>query len=277
MAIKMIMLDLDGTLLDSNKLISEENYRTLARAAAAGVHIIPSTGRFLSSMPQVVRDLPFVRYVSTVNGAELHDLETGEVLFRHLIPLNRTLDFLELTEEFEVLRDFFQDDWGWISHGDMNRLEQFIPEETIRQLFRDVCTPVDSLAEALRHRGRDVMKIELLTTDEALRSQLYPLLREAFPDLNLTSSLPYNMELTAGNASKGVALETFCARMGILPEETLAFGDSTNDLSMLLAAGIGVAMENADPLLKAQADHITATNDENGVSQAIRLFLPEIW
>ena len=65
--------------------------------------------------------------------------------------------------------------------------------------------------------------------------------------------------------------------LGIRREETLSFGDSLNDLSMILSAGTGVAMENADPLLKAQADHITATNDENGVARAIRLFLPEIW
>ena len=91
MAIKLILLDLDGTLLTSDKQISPANYAALERCAANGVHIVPSTGRFYGGMPQVVRDLPFVRYVVAVNGAQVCDLKEDKVLCREEIALDAAL------------------------------------------------------------------------------------------------------------------------------------------------------------------------------------------
>ena len=102
MAVKVILLDLDGTLLSTDKTISPANYAALERAAAMGVHIVPATGRFYEAMPAVVRELPFVRYVVTVNGAEIYDAREKKVLHRE-----------ELTSEQAIrvydgeLRNFF--------------------------------------------------------------------------------------------------------------------------------------------------------------------------
>jgi GMP synthase (glutamine-hydrolysing) len=83
--IKIISLDLDGTLLDSQKRLSEENRAALEEAAAKGVHIVPTTGRFFGMMPQAIRDLPFVRYAITINGAQVYDRKTDAAIVREEI------------------------------------------------------------------------------------------------------------------------------------------------------------------------------------------------
>ena len=85
----IIALDLDGTLLNSAKELTEGNRRALERAYEAGYAIVPTTGRFYGGMPQCIRDLPFVRYIITINGAEVADLETGEVIYSAEIPNER--------------------------------------------------------------------------------------------------------------------------------------------------------------------------------------------
>ena len=87
--IKIVALDLDGTLLDSSKRLSDANKAALAAAAAGGVHIVPTTGRFFGMMPECVRELPFVRYAITINGAQVYDRETDPALARAEIQIGR--------------------------------------------------------------------------------------------------------------------------------------------------------------------------------------------
>ena len=93
-SIGIIALDLDGTLLDSNKELSPGNLAALERAAAAGIEIVPTTGRFYDAMPAVIRQLPFVRYVITINGAEVRDLHTGQVIYQAEIPWQQAVELM---------------------------------------------------------------------------------------------------------------------------------------------------------------------------------------
>jgi HAD superfamily hydrolase (TIGR01484 family) len=106
--IKIIALDLDGTLLDSQKRLSEANRAALEEAAAKGVHIVPTTGRFFGMMPQAVRDLPFVRYAITINGAQVYDRETDTAIVREEIPLDMALDIIRLLEGYDVIYDCYR-------------------------------------------------------------------------------------------------------------------------------------------------------------------------
>ena len=90
--------------------------------------------------------------------------------------------------------------------------------------------------------------------------------------MSVTASLPFNIEINIRDANKGEALRFLCRRLGIDIRDSMAFGDGSNDLSMIQAAGIGVAMGNADPAALAAADYITGTNDNDGVAEAIERF-----
>ena len=108
--------------------------------------------------------------------------------------------------------------------------------------------------------------------DPQQRLEQLKIMPELFPDYNITSSIYCNIEINTKASDKGAALRSLCEKLGIDIRDTMVFGDGLNDIGMFRAAGLSVAMANADPALKAEADFVTAGNDENGVAAAIRRF-----
>ena len=123
--IKIIALDLDGTLLDSRKGLSDVNRAALEEAAAKGVLIVPTTGRFFGMMPQPVRDLPFVRYAITINGAQVYDRKTDTAIVREEIPLTTALDLMRLIDGFDVIYDCYRSNWGWMTESLQAKAEDY--------------------------------------------------------------------------------------------------------------------------------------------------------
>ena len=272
MAIKLILLDLDGTLLTSDKQISPANYGALERCAAAGIHIVPSTGRFYSGMPAVVRDLPFVRYVVAVNGAQVYDVKEDKVLCREEIAIDDALRVFDELDRLPVIYDCYQDESGYDDAAMYARIDEFISDPHVNAMVKATRKPVPDLRAFLRERGRPVQKLQMFFKDMDRRAAELERLPGLFPDMAVSSSITNNIEFNAKNANKGQALRFLCRHLGLDVSESMSFGDSGNDLSMILAAGVGVAMANADPALLSAADYVTDTNDNDGVAKAIAKF-----
>ena len=272
MAIKLILLDLDGTLLTSDKRISPVNYAALERACASGIHIVPSTGRFFDGIPQVVRDLPFVRYAITVNGAQIYDRAEDRILRRAEIQPADAERIYDRLEALPVIYDCFLDGWGYMDQQNYQRIDQFISDPRVNRMVKDLRKPVENFRAFMREQNRPVQKIQMFFQDMALREQVWAQLIREFPDMSVTSSISNNVEINAGHANKGEALEFLCRYLGLEVSQSMAFGDGSNDRSMIEAAGVGVSMANADQALKAAADYITDTNDNDGVAKAMEKF-----
>lgn len=272
MNIRIIVLDLDGTLLTSQKQISPEDYAALERAAGQGVYIVPSTGRFYKGMPQIVRDLPFVRYVSSVNGAEVYDCIEDKAIHRDELTWEEADEVFSVLETMPVVYDCFQDGWGWMDRRLYDIADQYIPDQRVLNMVHELRTPLDNFRETIRSRKRGVQKIQMFFNDMSVREKAFQILEERFPHLTVTTSIKNNIELNSKNADKGRALQVLCDHLGIDIKDSMAFGDSGNDIAMIKAAGVGVAMENADPKVKEIADFITASNNDNGVAKAIYHF-----
>lgn len=272
MNIKMILLDLDGTLLDSHKKISPENYAALERAAQNGALIVPCTGRFYGAMPEEIRGLPFVRYVITINGAEIFDTETDSCLHREDISLERGLELFDFMDDLPVIYDCFQDGWGWMDEKFYAVIDDYIDDPHINHMAKNKRTPLENFKKVIGERGRPIQKTQMFFGDLTARARALEELPRQLPDLSVTSSLTMNIELNSKNAHKGRALEVLCEILDIPTAQTMSFGDGSNDTSMILSAGIGVAMENAIPELKAAANYVTTSNDENGVAAALKHF-----
>ena len=135
--IKIISLDLDGTLLDSQKRLSEENRAALEEAAAKGVHIVPTTGRFFGMMPQAIRDLPFVRYAITINGAQVYDRKTDAAIVREEIPLGMALDLICLIENYDVIYDCYRSNWGWMTQNLQEKAEAYATDTHYLRMVLD--------------------------------------------------------------------------------------------------------------------------------------------
>ena len=270
--IRIIALDLDGTLLNTEKQISQENLAALWRAAEAGIHIVPTTGRFYNGMPLAIRELPFIRYAITINGAEVADYQTGEELYKADIPLERALELMRYLDTLPVIYDCYQDNAGWISEHLKARIDSTVKDPHFRRMLHELRKPVPELKAFVTERGRDVQKIQFFIPTPELRLELLQTLPERFPDLAVSSSVSENIEVNSAQATKGRALLALAERLGIPQEGTMAFGDGLNDLSMIRAAGIGVAMKNACEEAKSAADYITRSCDEHGVAYGINKF-----
>ena len=151
--IRIIALDLDGTLLDSDKNLPAANRAALERAAEAGIHIVPTTGRFFGMMPQAVRDLPFVRYAITINGAQVYDRETDSAIVRDEIPLATALEVMEILDGCDVVYDCYRGNWGWMTASHQDRAEAYATNVHYLKMVREFRNPVPDLKTHLRSTG----------------------------------------------------------------------------------------------------------------------------
>lgn len=266
---KLIALDLDGTLLNSDKHLSAENADALQLAADSGAQIVPTTGRFFGGMPQVIRELPYLRYAITVNGAQVQDIRTGRSIYRAEIPLPRALAIMEYLDTLPVIYDCYCGNWGWMARTMQEKAAEYISNPHSLKMVLDLRTPVDDLKEYLFTRGDDVQKIQLFIKDTSQRPAIMTEIEQRFPDTVASTSLSNNIEINDSSANKGDAVRALAAYLDIDMQQTVSFGDGSNDLSMIRACGLGVAMANACPAVLEAANRITASCDENGVAAVI--------
>lgn len=267
--IRIIALDLDGTLLNSDKELTPGNRAALERCAAAGIEIVPTTGRFYNAMPAVIRELPFVRYVITINGAEAADLRTGEVLYKAELPWQQAVELMRELDGYPVIYDCFMGNRAYMTAGQKQHIDAMVSSPHYRKMFHELREPVPELKAFLAQRQTDVQKVQFFTPDAALRRRLLEELPRRYPGTYASSSVSDNVEVNQLRANKGSALLALADHLGADHSATLSFGDGLNDLSMLRDAGIGVAMANACDEAKAAADRITLSCDEDGVARSI--------
>lgn len=267
---KLIALDLDGTLLNSDKIVSERNFAALSLAAEQGHVIVPATGRALRAIPEQVMAFPFLHHAITINGAKVSDMRTGETILRAEIALGTCLRLLDFAARYDAMYDCYWNDTGWVDRAFLDRVRYYNSDEEVVALLRRTRAPVADLKAFLREKGEPIQKVQLCFRDMAEREAARSEIAAVFPDILVTSSFRNNLELNAADADKGRALLALAQHLGISAADTIAFGDSSNDLRMLRAAGTSVAMGNAAPEVCAVCDYVTDTNDRDGVAAFLR-------
>ena len=260
MDIRLVALDLDGTLLTEDHDLSPAMEAALASARARGYLITLATNRMEASARLFARRLGLTEPIITYGGALVRGLDAGPPLVDLRIERQTARDALRAVgSEEEVYRFVFQDghvytdreSWYSTRYSEIlgvtvhleEDLEAFLDAEPTAVVFR--APPEEApritarLAEALDGRAR------------------------------ILKSLPFYIEVLPSEATKGRALQTLLEHYGLGPENCLAIGDGLNDLDMIAWAGVGVAVANADEALKEAADHVTANPRERGVFEAL--------
>lgn len=272
----LLAFDLDGTLLDDDKGIPPENLRALEAAADRDFVLVPATGRMVPGIPANVRALPFCRYYIVSNGAGVYDAAEDRLLLRADIPAVLALRCCEHMDTLPVIYDCYQGDSGYMTRSMYDNCEDYFPfEPHMYEMVKLLRRPVEELKAFLRRKGEPVQKMQMFfrPRDLVLRARELERFPALFPELSATTSVSNNIEINSARAGKGKAILALAELLGIPPEDTVAFGDGTNDCEMLRMAGLGVAMANADPAVKALADEITDTNNAAGVARVIRRLL----
>ena len=267
--IKLIALDLDGTLLNMEKKVPQGNYQALKECEIAGIQIVPATGRGVGGIPPMIRELPGANYAITTNGAVVADLKNNKAIKTCGLSNEMIQRILNIAKKYHSATDPFIDGRAITEPASIDHMDEFGLSPEMQKLIRDTREVVPNVMEYVKTTGAEAEKVNIFMADleerEVLRKELM-----AIPELSISSSMYNNLEVNAKGADKGSALLWLADYLGIDREETMSFGDGENDIPMIQAAGIGVAMENALDTVKAAADMITLKNDEDGVAAAIR-------
>ena len=239
--IRLVALDLDGTVFNDKKEITPRTLAAIRAACARGVAVLPATGRTASGIPAAFTSIPGVRYALTSNGASVVDLTPGG---------GKSYTTRENAE----------------NHMDV------VPEN-LKSYFRTTRIEVDDMHATLRTHAHEIEKYSMIYHDEAERDAAWRAIEAACPGVELTSSLPRNMEVNAPGVTKGSGLLALAAHLGLTRAQTMAVGDSGNDRAMIEAAGLGVAMGNATDDIRKIADVTTDDNNHDGVAAAIEKYV----
>ncbi|PWK13785.1 Cof-type HAD-IIB family hydrolase [Tumebacillus permanentifrigoris] len=266
MSKKLIALDLDGTLLTREKKISPRTQRAVQRAIEDGHHVVIATGRPFRSSVQYYRELGLTTPMVNFNGALVHHADDAEWGHHHF-PMERetALKILEVCEQFRAENVIVEvkDDYYLKQHDD--NLVRFMGEG---------------------HTPLGVGHIPSLLNDHPTSVLIYPQrenmreLREHLSEFHagviehrLWGAPWHVIEIVKAGVNKATGLQVIANHFGIAQEHVIAFGDEDNDLEMIEYAGHGVAMGNANPMLKAIANQITDTNDNDGIAFVLEKLL----
>lgn len=277
--IKLIALDLDGTLFDSNTQISKQNIEAIKRATSQGVHVVISTGRPYIGVPfDKIKDTG-INYALTTNGAAIYEISTGKCIHQDGMDQELALNAINYVLSKDVHMDAFIDGKAYSPLQCLDPGMRMSVNPALKAyILGETRTRIEDLQSFIVDNNLAVQKVTInFVNDE----NGVPIDREAINNFliedgryNAVCGGYNNLEFTKAGVDKGVGLRQLAKYLGVPIEQTMAVGDTENDLAILQAAGIGVAMGNATPEIKELADYVTLSNDESGVAAAINHFIP---
>jgi Cof subfamily protein (haloacid dehalogenase superfamily) len=269
--IKAIVCDLDGTLLNSQKLISPGNLRAAEAAREDGIFVTICTGRIPEMAEAYIRTLGIQGPVITANGAVIIDTRDNSVPYRECSDRDQAAQILQFCVErsYDHIAAAAEGCYYSYNSDRIKRFEQYNRIAQNEKLKQIPLFPFDDYG-ILKNLNIYKLLIAGLSKDQQTEVEEYV---ETFSELGHTSSEQGLLDVGARGVNKGNGVRNLARIMGISPEEICVFGDFWNDVSMFEAAGISVAMGNADEEVKRRASLITKTNDEDGVAAAIEKFL----
>lgn len=275
--IRLVAIDLDGTMLNQEKRVSENTKEVLIQAGREGIVIVPSTGRHYDGIPNEVISLEGVRYFLTTNGAAVYDKVQKKYLYEDVMPCDFALRIIKALMQYDILVDAFIGRYAYRTEADMDYIKNLDLPDVLKEFMRKSRRGVPSLYHFIEENRFDVHKFTLNFKPDGQggwidRNNVLAF-SEKESDLTCVCGGFHNLELTNATATKGNALLKLGELLGIPKEQIMAIGDSGNDYMMVKVAGIGVAMENADIEVKSVANFVTKSNQEDGVAYVVKQLL----
>lgn len=269
--IKLICLDMDGTLLDDDHAtVPKRNVAALRAAAELGAAAVISSGRAWDLLREVDSQLGVTRYAVLSNGAAVLDVRSGEWLYRRCLPDQARTKVIDLLLDWGLPFEVYCQGKNFIQADRKEQVFSYALSPEFRQILSVRSQFPEHINQALL--AGTVEKIHVFYVPPERRKELEEQAM-AWGPLSITSSFQNNMEFTASGVNKGTAVQALCAKLGVGPEQVMAFGDAGNDLELLRWARWSFAMANGTDQAKAAARYLTGTNHEAGVGMAVEQYL----
>lgn len=272
MDIKLIGLDLDGTLLHEDKQVSKSTIEYLEHLADKGIEIVPITGRPFSGIPKEVRSIKGVNFVITSNGSQIINNHTGKSLFEHPLSNKQTKDIICTLNAFDCLYEVFYDNFGNCDEKVFDHFKKVYTGTPLGDYIFSSRKVENNLLSVFENSQKCADEVFVICQDERQRKQIKAQ-TDKIPNIEYCLIADRFLEITNAGTHKGNALKELCDYLKIDLKNTIAFGDGENDIEFLAKAGISVAMGNAKDIVKQNADIITDTNDNDGVEKALKIYV----
>lgn len=275
--IKLVALDLDGTLFDNSSRISERNLTAIRSITDKGIHVVISTGRPFEGIPFDQIKGTGINYAITANGSGIYEISTGKCLYENAMDEELVTPILNFLLTRDIHMDAFIGGIGYTPVQCVETAQKLTVPSSIKNYIITTRTRLDNILQFIHENQLKVQKMTLnfypaadgtLIDRETVRKFLV-----SNPSITTVCGGYNNLEFTRADANKGVGLRKLAEILGVNPDATMAIGDTENDLAIIEAAGIGVAMGNATDAVKARADYVTTTNTKDGVAAAIEHFI----
>lgn len=267
MAYEILVLDIDGTLTTSEKIISETTYQAIMEVQKRGHKVVLASGRPTPGIVALAKQLKleqFGGYILSYNGAKIIHCKTNEVIYNQTLPQSVIKDLYDASIEFNVGLITYSNDSVVSAHD----LDPYIEIES--KINHIPAVKVDSFVDYVTY---PVNKC-LMTGDGDYLAKVEQQMKLRFGDtLNIYRSEPFFLEIMPQHIDKAYSLGKLLDHLGLSREQLISCGDGFNDLSMIQYAGLGVAMANAQQVVKEAADYITHSNDEDGVAHVVEKFM----
>lgn len=265
MAYKMLVLDLDDTLLTDDYKISERNKARLMEAQEKGIYVVLASGRPTQAMQQYAEELELAKYGSYIisyNGAIITDIKNNMVIFEQTLT----------QEEIHELHDYSKDNQLHILTYKDNQIVSDTESEFIDVEKKLTGLPINKVNCFKSEMNQSAVKCILL--DDPIRLKNFePKLKEAKQHLSVAISKPYFLEVMPKGIDKAASIQRLASKLNIKQEEVIAVGNAGNDLTMVEYAGLGVWVDNVTPELRDRADIIVSSNNEDGVAEVVEKYI----
>ncbi|MBR2851413.1 MAG: HAD family phosphatase [Anaerotignum sp.] len=266
--IKLVASDLDGTLLNKNKEITPRLFDALKKLDELGIYFVPSTGRPFGTVPKAIKELPFLKYVITSNGAAIYDAAEQKNIIENFLTPEAVDAVIKIAKELPVITEYFIEGKAYIAKDIYDDLAPFNLTESHVTYIKNSRTPVEDFWNEMKRNNTVLENINLVFADMELRKEIWDRLK-ALGLASVTAATTKNIEITSLFATKAKALEKLCEVLGFTRENVLAMGDGDNDMPMIEFAGIGVAMANGEDHIKEAADIIADDCDDFGAAKIL--------
>lgn len=275
MKIRAILMDMDGTLLGKSQVaVSTRNMKAVQKAIEMGVQVIPCTGRVYNMLPPQLLTQKGLRYFVTSHGARAYDNETNTSLYEDLIPANEASELMKFLEGKGLYNEIAGDATIYFEKAVTDNLDMSLVPEHHIWYVRDNCyTAIEKPSEYFLANHIGLEKMNIYGIPEELQQEVYDFVSATGFIQHTRPGAGPNLEFSHKGMEKLRAVDAILNKLGISYEETLAIGDSSSDVEIIKACGVGIAMGNAPDNIKAIADDVTGLNTDDGLAQAFEKYV----
>ena len=266
---RLIAFDMDGTLLNSGKKISQHTIDAIEQAFAAGKEVVLSTGRCIPELEEYFQMIPRLRYAVCVSGALVYDYQKRQTLYSNPITVPTVRQILAQVRQEDIMVHFLTTE-SIVEQNHLNHMNDY-QMGVYQPMFQKITKRVENIHAYFEQNPVPIEKINLYHRNKEEREKT----RERLKNLNLVlaDSEVSSLECSAKGVTKGTGLKKLCEILGINLKDTIAVGDADNDIDVLKTAGLSIAMGNANDMVKSICDVTVNDCDHDGCAQAIKQYL----